>query len=298
MTIHFERALQEIVANRYVNLMTIMTIGLCTLFISVFGMFYENGARIMSSWNQGDRILVFLHPEVSSKNTNDVQNNLKKMEPVESITFISRKDALEALKQSMPSGTAYLENLERNPLPDSFIVKLKPNRDKNINIADIAAQISKLSHIESVDYGEAWIKEIKKVLDLFRITGIFLMILFSMVTLFVVGNTVRLSLYAREEEFDVMRLVGATEAFMAIPFHITAIIQGVTGALSGFFTLGILYYATLSIIKNFNMMEQSALPMSMEVQFISPYTMTLIFAGAVLLCWVGSFFSLKRHLKN
>ncbi len=333
------RAVQDMAASKFLNLMTIMTIALCTLVVSSFALFYENGNRLIRSWSQGGRVVVYLNSDVTSDAIDAVQKDLESMEMTEHILFISKERALDDLKDmfssgknalfsspeknalsssskknalsssskknalsssfgdnTISSGTAYLESIKENPLPDSFIVNMKPVSHGKGGIETFSEQISDLPHVESVEYGQTWIERVERVLSLFKISGSIMIILFCIIALFVVGNTVRLSLYVRQEEFVIMRLVGATERFMAIPFYIVGIIQGGMGALAGLVMLAGFYTAVLSYSGDGGLYDLSFF--SMEMEFLSPYSLLFILSGGVFLSWIGCFFSLKQYLNN
>lgn len=291
------RAVQDMLVNRFLNLMTIMTIALCTLVISSFVLFYENGTRLIRSWSQGGRVVVYLNAGATSETVGVVQKGLEQMEMTEDIRFISKQRALEDLKTALSSGTAYLDTLRDNPLPDSFIVRMKSvSHGKEGDIRRFSQQISTLPHVESVEYGRIWIERVEKLFAIFKVSGSIMIILFCMVALFATGNTARLSIYARQEEFVIMRLVGATEQFMVMPFHIVGVIQGGVGALTGLLILAGFYTLLLSYSGGRGLADLSFFSMKME--FLSPFSFMLILTGGVFLGWIGCFFSLKQYLKN
>ena len=116
--------------------------------------------------------------------------------------------------------------------------------------------------------------------------------LFFMAAIFIVANTIRLVIYSRREEVEIMRLVGATDNFIKIPFYFEGLIQGALGAIMG---LGILYFSFFLIVTN---VEQEFLPGIFQLKFIPSAILCEILLGSMLVGWLGCYISLKQFLKN
>jgi cell division transport system permease protein len=127
--------------------------------------------------------------------------------------------------------------------------------------------------------------------NLFRLASYGMGTLFFMAAIFIVANTIRLVIYSRRDEVEIMRLVGATDNFIKIPFYFEGIIQGALGA---FFGLGLLYLAFLFISSN---VEQGLLPGLFRITFLPPETLGWILLGSMAVGWLGCYISLKQFLK-
>jgi cell division transport system permease protein len=112
-----------------------------------------------------------------------------------------------------------------------------------------------------------------------------------MATVFIVANTIRLVIYSRRDEIEIMRLVGAAEHFIKIPFYFMGLIQGAVGAGIG---LTILFAAYMFMASNF---EQGTFPGLFNIRFLSPLITGLIILLSILIGWFGSYISLKQYLK-
>jgi cell division transport system permease protein len=145
--------------------------------------------------------------------------------------------------------------------------------------------------VTDVEYGQQWMGSMMSVLNLFRFAGYAMGGLFFMAAIFIVANTIRLILYSRREEIEIMRLVGATDGFIQAPFFMEGVIQGFAGAIIG---LGALYLSFILIACNIG---QDYFGSGFKLQFLSLGTCGLIVIASMLIGWVGCYLSLKQFLK-
>ena len=191
----------------------------------------------------------------------------------------------------MQHQASLLENLTENPLPDSIEIRMTATVESWQRIASLASQIETLTQVDEVEYGQRWIGRFIHLFKLFRLAGYAMGALFFMAAIFIVANTIRLVIYSRREEVEIMRLVGATDNFIKVPFYFEGLIQGALGAVVG---LGILYLAFFFITAN---VEQEFLPGIFHLKFIPPAILGEILLGSMLVGWLGCYISLKQFLK-
>lgn len=278
--------------NKFLNVITTITIALSILIASAAGLLFENAQDVMASWKKGIRIMAYISPAAEKTEVKDTRDKIAGLHGVMTISYISREDALNHLKAQMKRQTSLLENLERNPLPAAFEIHMQPSGQSWEKIETLAAQIEAVRIIDDVEYGQAWIGRWTKIFNLFQFIGITMGVLFFMVTIFIISNTIRLALYARREEIEIMRLVGATDSFIKIPSYVAGIIQGGVGGLSGII---ILYIAYLVISSN---LEQNFATYAVNIKFLSPASVLQIIIYSIFVGWLGCFLSLKQFLKN
>lgn len=292
ITLFFKRAIDDIFKNRFLNLVTIITISLSILITSAFILFFINTSDIINSWKKGLRIMAYLKPGVSSTDLAYLKQAIQSLDGVQSSRFIPKAEALSQLKAQMQHQASLLANLTENPLPDSIEIRMTATVESWQRIASLATQIETLTQVHEVEYGQRWIGRFIHLFNLFRLAGYAMGTLFFMAAIFIVANTIRLVIYSRREEVEIMRLVGATDNFIKIPFYFEGLIQGAVGAVIG---LGMLYLSFFFVTAN---VEQEFLPGIFRLKFIPPAIICEILLASMLIGWLGCYISLKQFLKT
>jgi len=287
----FKRAIDDIFQNRFLNFVTIITISLAILIASAFILFFVNTNEIINSWKRDLRILAYLKTGTHNADLTNLERTIQSLAGVQTLRFISKQEALDRLKTQMKHQSSLFENLSENPLPDSFEIRMTASTGSWQKIESLAAQIESLALIEEVEYGRRWIGRFVRIISLFRLAGYAMGALFFMATVFIVANTIRLVIYSRREEVEIMRLVGATDSFIKMPFYIEGLIQGGLGAFIG---LAMLYVSFIFISSN---IVQGFSPGLFRLQFLSSTTIGGILLGSMLVGWLGCYISLKQFLK-
>ena len=292
MTLFFKRAIDDIFKNSFLNLVSVITISLSILIASAFILFFINTGDIINSWKNGLRIMAYLKPQLNHTEKDFLKQSIQTMDGVQSVRFIPKDEALHLLKTQMANQASVLENLTENPLPDSFEIRMTADIESWQRIASLATQIDGLVNVDEVEYGQRWIGRFINIFNLFRIAGYAMGTLFFVAAIFIVANTIRLVIYSRREEVEIMRLVGATDSFIKIPFYIVGLIQGALGAAIG---TGLLYLLFSLMSVN---VEQEFLPGLFRLKFIPPSILGAILIGSMLVGWLGCYISLKQFLKT
>jgi cell division transport system permease protein len=292
MTPYARRAVKDIFKNVYLNAVAVITISLSVLIISAFGLFVLNANDIVNAWKDGIRIMAYLKPGVSGEKLLDMETGIREMKGVKTVDFISRDAAMEFLKEKMKGQASLLGNLEENPLPDAFEISLIPELRDSQEIDTLAKTIGSLPKVDEVEYGQVWLKRFINIFNIFRFAAVGIGGLFFMASVFIIGNTIRLVLYSRREEIEIMRFVGATDRFIKIPFYLEGIILGATGGGIGI-VASYIGYAVVS-----SNMVQGISSGFFHIRFFPPEMTLEIFLCSILVGWLGCYLSLKQFLKQ
>ncbi|MEJ2638164.1 MAG: permease-like cell division protein FtsX [Desulfosarcinaceae bacterium] len=238
----FKRAFRDIAQNRFLNAVTVFTITLAVIITGAFGLFFYNVNGFFADWQRGIRMIVYLKDNLSESERLDLKFRIKTIAGVEEAVFIPRAEALKTLKNQLHKQAGILDHLRDNPLPDAFELTFRPTTHGDRSSLDrIAAEIEALPAVSQVLYAQQWLQRFSTIFNLFKLVGYGLMSIFSAAAVLIVANTIRLMVYNRREEIEIMRLVGATDGFIKGPFYICAMCLGAVGSLLGLAVLFSLY---------------------------------------------------------
>lgn len=227
--IYFRQAWHHFRQGTGPHLFGLCTIALAFLLFSLFLMFVENFEALMAQWQRRVQIVCYLKPGLSRVAVEELQQRVLREKWVSSLRYISPQEAKEELLKRMGDVARGLEEIAEELFPACLEVSLQKGADLQA-VEDLADRLQRLKGVEEVQYGGRWLQRAMTLLRLLKgaiwvLGGILLL-----VTLFITANTLRLIFYRRQEEVEVLRLVGATEGFIRYPFLIEGALQGLLGA--------------------------------------------------------------------
>jgi cell division transport system permease protein len=288
----FKHAFRDISKNKLLNAVSAITIAFSVIITGSFILFFINTTDILNMWKRGIKIMVYLYPEVPGEIIPEIQKKISGMYGVQDVRFISKGEALYILKEQMKRQASLLENLKENPLPDAFEIRMIPSSRPWEKIESLAARIDEIPQVEEIEYGQKWLTRFSYIIKVFKLTGYAFGILFFIASVFIVANTVRLVLYTRREEIEIMRLIGASDGFIKVPLYIECVIQSAIGGIIG---MTILYLVFVSVLSN---VEQGVTSGFINVRFFSFGIISLILLCSMITGWLGCYLSLKHFLKT
>ena len=291
LKLHLKSALRDIRSNRLLSLVTISTFALSILIVSAALLFFVNMNAIIDGWRQGIRVMAYLQDGLQESDRSYLKARIENLYGVQQADFIPKDEALARLRAQMSRQASILDNLETNPLPDAFEIQMIAASQTWEKVEQLAAELEALEGVSEVEYGQRWIKRIINAFNLFQMTAYIMGALFFMAAVFIVGNTVRLVLFSRKDEVEIMRLVGATERFILTPFYFQSLLQAAMGSIIGLVGLFIMY-----------MLIQSRIATDMaaaffEPRFLSVTTLMGIVGCSMLVGWLGCHLSVKQYVK-
>jgi cell division transport system permease protein len=289
----FKKALRDMNTNRFLYGITVGTIGLVLLILATFIIIFANVNHLVDAWQEDISIVAYVEEGVKPERIDRLQQYIKGLYGVNKVTFVPPDKALRRLKVQMQHQRGILDGLQENPLPPSFEISLNPSFYDQKLIEGLVEQIRKTEDIADVQYGQAWVNRFLVFLNLLKIVGFVLSVLLLLIAIFIISNTIKLMLYAKREELEIMQLVGATAYFIKMPFYIQGLFQGLLG---GLVSLGILYLLFSVFISKTNM---TGLALTyFHVSFLSKDLMTMVIVLGMFAGWLGSYLSLKKFLKD
>lgn len=291
MIFYYKRALQDIIDHKFLNAITIVTIAISILIVSAFSLFFVNANEIINSWKKGIRIMAYLKPGVPEVKIPELKQKIKRINGIQDVRFIPKSKALQLLKKQMKRQSSLFENLKENPLPDAFEIRLIASSQNQDEVEIIATRLESFPQVDEVEYGKKWLGRFTNFFNLFKLIGYAMGGLFFMAAVLIVANTIRLMLYSRREEVEIMRLVGATDRFIKAPFYIQGLIQGAFGGIIGITILFITFMFISSSV------DQGFSPGLFTIKFLSPGAFFGIILYSMFVGWIGCYISLKQFFK-
>ena len=232
---------------------------------------------------------VYMKTNATSQDDARVQSKLQSMSHVKSVQFVSKAQAYAQQSKQNPSAYALLGS---NPLPDTFhVVPDNPSNVLAIHSALTPGGGVLDGSIQSVSNKKSYTKRALELTSAVRWGGLAFALLLTIASVLLIANTIRLSLYARRREVEVMKLVGATDWFIRWPFVIEGIIVGATGGVLAIATLGVVKVALLDpLFSGWSLVSQIR-----TIAF--PALIAILLAASVLVSAMGSGLSLRRFLR-
>jgi cell division transport system permease protein len=285
------KALENIWTNKFLSLVTLSTIAISMLILGLFVLIYMNVQRFVSHMGDDLQITAYLNEAYPPEKAEVLRNKIADWAEIEKVTYMSKAQALANFRSQLKEYAGILEGLKENPLPASFEVKLKPQFGRSGKIAELSARLERLPGVAEVQYGKKWVAKLRVFVDVVKLVGITVGGLLLFATTFVVSNTIKLTVYSRQEELEIMRLVGATDFFVKAPFLIEGILHGLVGAL---LAAGGLSLLMLFLLSNLDLpLRLAVLPGSLPpVRLIGGFVGLGLAFG-----FLGSMVSLRRFLR-
>ena len=237
-------------------------------------------------------IVVFLKKDISKEEVTTVENKIKEVDNVVSCTYKSKADILKEMMETDSSLSSILSqyNDENNPLLSTFIVKVEDLK----HIDDVAKKIEIYDEVEYVKYGENAISELINIFDIIRKGSIMIVVALVLVTAFLISNTIKIAIIARRKEIEIMRLVGASNLNIKIPFIFEGLIIGIIGSI---IPILVTSYGYSAIYNNFNgQLFSPSLKLIRPVPFVYYVSLALLIVGA-LVGMIGSYRASRKYLK-
>lgn len=223
-------AADNIRSNRTTTVIALATTTFTMLGMGVFLLLYLNVQSALGSLREEIKVTMYLRDSVSSPALADLRAHVSQDPAVAGIEFVSREQALAVFRAQFPSEERLLNGLGENPFPASLVIKISPAYRSSEAVGALVQKLKTLPEVEEVLYSRDWIENLAAALRYLEMLGLGVgtVLVVAMVT--ILANTIRLTLYARREEIQILRLIGATAGFIKAPFVLEGAILGGAGA--------------------------------------------------------------------
>lgn len=232
--------------NRLMSLASITVLMACLVIIGLGSMIYFNINALLDNIESQNVVMVYVQDGVSNEDTTRMGNEIKVMNNIEDCIFVPKEDAFAAQLESMGEDAVLLEGLDENPLPDAYKVVVKDLTMFDQTVSELKA----MQNVENVRENSDLADKLVSVRKAVTIVIAGMVALLFIVSLFIISNTIRITMFSRKLEISIMKAVGATNWFIRWPFMIEGMVIGVTSSLVSFGLLAGLYQGMIYVFKN------------------------------------------------
>jgi cell division transport system permease protein len=281
-------ALGNIRLNKTTTVVAVATTAFTLACLGVFLLLYFNVRGITRSLQDEIKVVVYLDEKLTSEVLSNLQAEIRKAPEAASWTYVSKEQALNDFREQFPAEQHLLQGLGENPLPASIVVTVSPQFRSSESVKRWAERLKSLSGVAQVQYNQDWVENLSRLIRSMELIAAAIGTLLAAASTTIIASTIRLALYARRDELDILRLIGATGTFIRIPYLLEGAILGALG--------GILALAMLKI--GFEVFQirfgrsGTLLGESARMVFFSGHVSWLLVLAGFLLGSTGSLLSL------
>ena len=287
---YLKNAFNNIFNNRLIHAISIGTIFISFLLFGSFMFLFVN----LNNWIQGYKpslsISVYLEDGLDDRARNEIGSKLLNLPGAEMKEYISKEKAMQTLKKGLAGQAGLLDGLSKNFLPASYEIIFRDSKNKRVDPNLITKKIEKLKGVDEVQYSEQLLERFEGILYVLEMGGIIIGCLLCLAVLFITINTIKLTIYARWEEIKIVKIVGATDWFVKMPFLIEGAIQGLFSCLTALLVL----FSAYSLFSN-KSFQVLGLPVLDIVFLPKEYIVFLILLGMGL-GFLAGFIAVGRFL--
>lgn len=283
-------AIAAIRGNLATSILTSLTLAFSLAICCFFLIVFLNLGSFFGSWGDNVNAVAYIKDSVPAGNVKGMQKQLLRIKGVKGVSYVSKAEAMAELKKGLKGHSGILEGMDKGILPASFEIRLRAQTMDPEQILLVVKRIKSLPWVDELQYSQEWARKFYGIFKFFELTAVIIGAVLGAAAVFVITNTIRLTVYARREEIEVLRLVGASDTFISLPFLIEGLIEGFVGGVLA----SLLVFAVLLLLR-YNVPDYLAFVLD------TPLSVPVIFALNTLIGTltgaIGSIISTGRFLK-
>jgi cell division transport system permease protein len=288
---HVRESFKSLGRNGWMMFASVSAVTITLLLVGVFFVIMMNLNNVATSIEEDVEIRVHIDVTATEENQQGLREQIEKLSEVKTVAFSPKETELNQLMSSFgEEGDAFAMFEQDNPLSDVFVVQTKNPTDT----MKTAKKIEKMQFVGKVNYGQGSVEKIFKVTDFSRNVGIVLIIGLLFTAMFLISNTIKITIFARRREIEIMKLVGATNGFIRWPYFLEGLWLGLLGAVLPVAIIGVSYYYAHNYLSQ--KLEGNFIQLLEFSPFIYQVSGLLILMGAFIGIW-GSVMSVRKFLK-
>lgn len=288
---HLREGVKSLARNGWMTFASVSAVTITLLLVGVFLAVIMNMNHFASKVERDVEIRVHIDPAAAPEDQQTLKENIEGISGIDSITFSSKDEELERVIKSFGDSGKSFELFEQdNPLKDVYIVKA----EKPSDTVSVAQQIEKMQYVSNVQYGKGQIEKLFSTVKVGRNIGIVLIAGLLFTAMFLISNTIKITIYARRTEIEIMKLVGATNWFIRWPFLLEGLFLGVIGSILPIVLILAAYNSALGMLNE--KLTGTIFELLPYNPFVFQISGLLLLIGAVIGMW-GSVMSVRKFLK-
>jgi len=285
----FREAFRSIFRNGWMSVASVATVTVSLIILGAFVLVVANTNYIASQMESDVEIAAYLEVDTPREETEAIKDSVAELPGVAEVELVPKEEGLEQLSRQFGEDHDLVAAIGgENPLPDYILVKAEqPER-----VPALAKQIEQMDKVESVDYGQGVVERLFSLTNWIRVGGLVTIGLLAAATVFLIAITIRLTIFARKKEIEIMQCVGAGRWFIRAPFFLEGLFLGLSGSLAASL---VLYFSYNMLVEKINS-TLSFLPVVTDINLLIHILLIVLVAGPFVGA-VGSMFSLRRFLQ-
>lgn len=285
------RAGSNLRLNLFATSMNVFTLSASLVMLGVFYVLFGLVQNAVPSWLTDVKAVAYLRPEIGDREGTALARRVDRWPEVQQVDWVSKEAAWQRLKTQLSQWQDIFDSFEQNPLPASLEITFHGSHDPNADPSPIIEHLRHLPEVESVQTGRIWLDRFDSLLKLIKFVAGTIVLLVVLITVVIISNTVKLTIFTRLDELEIYRIIGAGPAFTKTPFYLEAILQGAMSAVLAMPPLHIL----------FQLMHQAVPEPFVDLLPWTTTNTTSLFptltATGILLTCAGCRLALRRFLK-
>lgn len=283
-------AVKSVFRNFSLSIASITCITITLILVSISMIISYNINNFTKTLEDELNIVVYLDKNITPEERSVVEQNIKDIENVESVVLKTKEQWKSEMQSDSEKMDVILSYLETNPLMDSFIVKVKAVD----HLSETAKEIKKMDKIEEAKYGEDLVDNVLSVFNVIEKSTIAIVVALILVTIFLIGNTIKLTIFSRRNEIEIMRLVGASNLVIRLPFLFEGFFLGALGALIPIIVTIYGYILAFDALDGY--LFSNIIKLVTPTPFIFFVALILLGIGAIV-GMIGSYRAVRKYLK-
>lgn len=282
------QALKNMARNKVMSISTILTVSISLLIVGSFIVFIINAGAFIETQSDKTQLSVFVDQAYTEAQAKAVGVKLEALEGVDKIQYKSKTEAMKEMIAKYGGEEEWRQIFgDDNPMPHTFII----TGTSSLKLDGISQEASKIEGVYKVDYAKDLASKLTNIVNAVRISGVVIVVILFLIAIFLISTTIKLSLYAKRKEIQVMKYVGSSNSFIQGPFLASGMLLGLMGAMVSSVVLFLAYKFLMDWVK--------------DVEFLNlnfdPFQISMIILGLIIsgigVGALGSYMSLRKYLE-